>query len=150
MSKKTFRCLPAKLSCVAESDPAKDFSLNVLGFLNTHIDKKYVHLLIHLFKQRGKIVFMKSLGLTLFFFFIVDSSGSGICITGLSVLYCRETFLFDLLGVSFLREERNSFHVKGVQSPPVTDCCLFEPNYMQWLFKGSAVKKACVQMISIK
>lgn len=87
-----------------------------------------------------------------FFFLIVDSSGSGICITGLSVLYCRETFLFDLLGVSFLREERNSFHVKRVQFPPVTDClcCLVEPNYMQRLFKGSAVKKACVQMISIK
>lgn len=68
------------------------------------------------------------------------------------MLYCREIFLFDLLGVSFLREDRNSSHVKGVQSPPVTDClyCLVEPNYMQWLFKGSAVKKACVQMISIK
>lgn len=64
------------------------------------------------------------------------------------MLYCRETFLFDLLGVSLLREERNSFHVKRVQSPPVTDClcCLVEPNYMQRLLKGSAVKKACVQM----
>lgn len=89
---------------------------------------------------------------SLFFFFILDSSVSGICMTDLSVLYCRETFLFDLLGVSLLREERNSFHVKRVQSPPVTDClcCLVEPNYMQWLFKGSAVKKACVQMISVK